>query len=105
MKKKINIQLIGIAVMAIVTTMLLMSVVYYELFKKQVQEDLKIDALMLKNTDITSAMDIDTLRVTLISSDGTVLFDNNASVGDMGNHSDRPEVKKAFLHGQGDAIR
>ena len=56
MKKKINIQLIGIAVMAIVTTMLLMSVVYYELFKKQVQEDLKIDALMLKNTDITSAM-------------------------------------------------
>ena len=76
MKKKINIQLIGIAVMAIVTTMLLMSVVYYELFKKQVQEDLKIDALMLKNTDITSAMDIDTLRVTLISSDGTVLFDN-----------------------------
>ena len=62
MKKKINIQLIGIAVMAIVTTMLLMSVVYYELFKKQVQEDLKIDALMLKNTDITSAMDIDTLR-------------------------------------------
>ena len=105
MKKKINIQLIGIAVMAIVTTMLLMSVVYYELFKKQVQEDLKIDALMLKNTDITSVMDIDTLRVTLISSDGTVLFDNNASVGDMGNHSDRPEVKKAFLHGQGDAIR
>ena len=105
MKKKINIQLIGIAVMAIVTTMLLMSVVYYELFKKQVQEDLKIDALMLKNTDITSAMDIDTLRVTLISSDGTVLFDNNASVGDMGNHSDRPEVKKAFLNGQGDAIR
>lgn len=55
MKKKINIQLIGIAVMAIVTTMLLMSVVYYELFKKQVQEDLKIDALMLKNTDITSS--------------------------------------------------
>lgn len=48
MKKKINIQLIGIAVMAIVMTMLLMSVVYYELFKKQVQEDLKIDALMLK---------------------------------------------------------
>ena len=56
MKKKINIQLIGIAVMAIVTTMLLMSVVYYELFKKQVQEDLKIDALMLKNTDITLSL-------------------------------------------------
>lgn len=105
MKKKINIRFIGIAVMAIVATMLLMSVVYYELFKKQVQEDLKIDALMLKNTDINSTLDIDMLRVTLISADGTVMFDNDASIGDMGNHADRPEVRKAFLYGQGEAIR
>ncbi len=105
MKKKINIQFIGIAVMAIIVTMLLMSIVYYELFKKQVQEDLKIDAQMLKNTDIQNTLDMDMLRVTLISSDGTVLFDNNASIGDMGNHADRPEVRKAFINGQGEAVR
>ncbi len=105
MKKKINIQFIVIAVMAILVTMMMMSIVYYELFKKQVQEDLKVNAYVLKNTDINNTLGMDMLRVTLISPDGTVLFDNDAEVGDMGNHADRPEVREAFEDGCGEAIR
>ena len=50
-------------------------------------------------------MDYRELRVTWISSDGTVLYDNDADVGTMDNHMSRPEVKNAFKRGDGSAVR
>lgn len=47
----------------------------------------------------------DTSRVTLISSDGTVLYDSNADVGAMENHSNRPEFQSALETGSGQGIR
>ncbi len=40
-------------------------------------------------------------RVTVIGSDGTVLFDNMAEESGMPNHLTRPEVEKALLNGEG----
>ncbi len=45
------------------------------------------------------------LRVTLISMDGTVIFDNEADVSSMENHSNRPEVMSAKRDGFGTAVR
>ncbi len=46
------------------------------------------------------------VRVTLIDSDGTVLFDNSGEdVSSMDNHLTRPEVVEAIEDGQGDAGR
>lgn len=36
------------------------------------------------------------IRLTLISPDGTVLYDSDASASDMENHLKRPEVAEAF---------
>lgn len=44
-------------------------------------------------------------RITLIASDGTVLFDNQADANTMENHLGRPEVKSALETGAGNAIR
>ncbi len=44
-------------------------------------------------------------RVTLVSGDGTVLFDSRADESSMGNHLQRPEVQKALTDGFGEDTR
>ena len=112
MRRKINVQLISISIIAIISTMLVMLFVFYDLFQTQVQDDLSANAIVLKNTGIFHSgnekaihMDYRELRVTWISSDGTVLYDNDADVGTMDNHMSRPEVKNAFKRGDGSAVR
>ena len=85
MRRKINVQLISISIIAIISTMLVMLFVFYDLFQTQVQDDLSANAIVLKNTgnfhsgnEKAIHMDYRELRVTWISSDGTVLYDNDA---------------------------
>ncbi len=111
MKKKIKIQLIIIALLGIIATMFLISAVYYGLYKKQVQGDLRVDAELLKSTGVfdedisTFYVDECDLRITLIDADGKVIYDNDADENIMDNHIDRPEVKSAFENGTGEAVR
>ena len=44
-------------------------------------------------------------RVTWVDTDGSVLFDNQATPGQMENHADREEIREAFETGRGDAVR
>ncbi len=44
-------------------------------------------------------------RITLVSADGTVLFDSYADEDSMGNHLQRPEVQKALTDGFGEETR
>ena len=116
MKNKINIRLVGIAVLAVLATVIGITIIYYGLFQKQVRADLSISATLLKdshyfesagiNTDeIDLSTDIDELRVTWIARDGTVLYDNDATAGLLTNHHDRPEIQKAFDEGVGESVR
>ena len=50
MKKKINLRLLGIAFIAMVITMACMTGIYYQVFVRQVHQDLKTDANILKST-------------------------------------------------------
>ena len=106
MKQKINVRLIGIAILAVLATLVCMTCVYYSLFQKQVRKDLKIQAQMLGEAEVfddvsTPAKSFDIakedLRITWIDKDGTVLYDNDANTDKLENHADRPEVKSAFL--------
>ena len=112
MRRKINKQLIGIAIAGIMATLILMSAVFYDLFRKQVQDDLMANINRLKRTGVFQReraeeinIDLDDLRITWISGDGSVLYDNNADVGVMENHLNRPEVELALLKGTGQAVR
>ncbi len=52
MKKKINIRLSLIALIAIITTAVGITMVYYNLFQRQVRNDLKQNAVLLVETDL-----------------------------------------------------
>ena len=50
MKKKINTRMIGIAVLAIIITMVGITSIFYGLFTDQVKRDLSVSAKLLKDT-------------------------------------------------------
>ncbi len=112
MKRRINAQLIGIAILSIVATTIFMSGIFYYIFKRQVQEDLRLNAEILRGLQDVAEESLalgdweeEGLRVTWIGADGAVLFDNDANESAMENHAKRPEVLDAFLTGKGEAVR
>lgn len=111
-KKKINIQFLLIAALAIILTVTSTSIVFYEIFQQEVINDLKtyahvlVDSKSYENIDESSKISIkDELRITIINDDGMVVYDTNAEIGGMDNHRERPEVIEAFKNGEGEAIR
>lgn len=112
MKKKINQMLMSIATLAIVITMLLITVVYYNLFRQQVMEDLRTCTVLLKACNSVEEMEgsgqgllQDGMRLTLVDADGQVIYDNQADELNMENHSERPEIMAALSNGIGQAVR
>ena len=116
MKSKINIRLVGIAILAVIATVIGITIIYYSLFQKQVRAELSVSAKLLKDThyfesvnididEIDLSTDLSELRVTWIDEDGTVLYDNDASAELLSNHNDRPEIQEAFDKGSGEDIR
>ena len=103
--------MILIATVTILLTMVLITVVYYDLFRRQVLEDLKSYGLLLSNCSSVeeieqSGVPVESdLRLTIIGSDGRVLYDNEADSVAMGNHSSRPEIREAMQDGEGEALR
>lgn len=114
MKKKINIRFILISAMAIIVTAVSAMVVYYGILKKQIFADLKIYAHIMEQVHRNDTEEKalanydpweDQLRVTLIDTDGTVLYDSLADKTKMSNHKDRPEIQQAMKTGEGEAVR
>lgn len=116
MKRKINTRLVLIAILAVLASTISTTIVYYNLFQRQIRNDLSVSAKLLKDThyfetsdinpdNIDLSTDIRELRVTWVDTDGTVLYDNDASTTELGNHSDRPEIQEAFENGVGECVR
>jgi len=112
MKRKINQMLVLIATFAVFLTMLLITFVYYDLFRKQVLEDLQSYAVLLTEYDGIEAIQraephlkSENLRITLIDSEGSVEYDSEADASQMGNHNTRPEIMQAWEQGEGYAVR
>ncbi len=119
MKQKINLRLALIALIAIVTTAVGVTLVYYNLFQGQVKNDLKQNAQLLMETEVfqnaytegrenaesLAHLSAGNLRITWIDEDGTVLFDNDTDITGLPNHMDRPEIREAFETGEGESVR
>ena len=115
MKRKIQLELLATSALAIVLTLLFAMYVFYELFRKQVVNDIREDALVFQNLhvfeDVESippdiyALGDKSLRITVVAPDGTVLFDTDADSDTMGNHLDRPEIQEAFAEGEASVSR
>lgn len=119
MKQKINLRLAMIALIAIITTTIGITFVYYNLFQRQVEKDLRQNAELLMETEVfqnayTSGkegakslehLSAGNLRITWVDADGTVLFDNDTAIAGLSNHLDRPEIKMAIEKGEGESVR
>lgn len=112
MRRKINRQLITIAILATVVTMALITVVFRQLLQQQIIEDLKsytgllVRADLYQNTDIyVTDFKSGNVRITWIDNDGNVLGDTDANQDIMENHAERPEFLEALKQGEGVDIR
>ncbi|MBR5247804.1 MAG: two-component sensor histidine kinase [Lachnospiraceae bacterium] len=108
MKKKINSRLVMTAIVGIVSTMLLITVVYYDLFCRQIMEDLKTYVSFMVHLSLGEELHnaesighIEGLHVTLVDNTGHIIYDN----GKGHEEKELPEVEAAFADGEGQAIR
>ena len=95
MRNKINFRLAGIAILAIIATVIGTTIIYYNLFEKQVIAELRLcaklltaqinsDGTQINGTDISFDSENDKLkelRITLIDKDGTVFAESITKTG------------------------
>lgn len=112
MKKKINREVMLIAVIAITVMAVCSILLFYRIMEKQILEDLKANAHVIARMGVTKLtetmdgeLDQEELRVTLIGADGTVLYDSLGDKTRMENHKERKEIADAFRTGEGRAVR
>ncbi len=112
MKKNINKMLVLIAALAILFTMILNTIVYYNALKQQIAEDLRTYRFMAENCETPEILDklgkqllAGDVRMTVVAEDGRVIYDNEADASAMENHKERPEITQAFATGEGMDVR
>ena len=85
--------------------------ILYSNFDGQMRKELSKEAAYLsygveqQGVDYLKNIKDKSARITYIDQDGTVLFDNEADVSEMKNHSDRTEFQKAEKYGAGESSR
>lgn len=110
MKRKIMLGFIALilvfgAVAVLLSAAVVKSVAREQLSAQLVQESRMIADYIGDSGDTKKLENVFTKsRVTLISPDGTVLFDNWAN-DPLSNHMDRPEIRQALASGRGSAVR
>lgn len=101
-----------IAAIAILVTAVCSIGLFYSILVQQIYDDLKANAHVISRLDFEDAsqevcdqLSGDGLRITLIASDGTVLYDSMEDETKMENHRGRPEVERALAVGEGRGMR
>lgn len=85
--------------------------ILYSNFDGQMRKELSKEAAYLaygveqQGVDYLKNIKDKSSRITYIDQDGTVLFDNEADISEMKNHSDRTEFQKAEKYGAGECSR
>ena len=111
MYKKIFRSTFAAAVMVLLMSVVLIMGILFEYFEGQLQNELKTEASYisqgLKNDGIEYFDDFNskTRRISLITPDGTVIFDTNADKSKLDNHLQREEVQQAIKSGSGISVR
>ncbi|MDR0785039.1 MAG: PAS domain-containing protein [Treponema sp.] len=118
MKKRIYRSMALLAVTSLTLVSGALSLIFYYQFSSYLQSDVKRRARAIKIVFDTNQFDINSVisngifsatmedtRVSIISQDGTVLYDNAVSAASLENHADREEVRAARTSGFGESRR
>lgn len=111
MNKKIFRSSFLTAFLVLAAAIVLIMGILFDLFEKQIQNELKSEANYLSQAvenegiDFFEGFDSKNNRITLISSDGSVIYDSQAEADVLDNHAEREEIKQAMEDGNGMSIR
>ena len=111
MTKKIFKSIIFVCALVLAVGLAAVMGILYSNFDGQMRKELSKEATYLaygveqQGVDYLKNIKDKSARITYIDQDGTVLFDNEADVSEMKNHSDRTEFQKAEKYGAGESSR
>ena len=111
MSKKIFRSIIAVAMVVLVSCLFIASSFLYDYFNKsqvtQLKEELSLVATNVDKvgTEYFENFDSSVFRFTLVSADGSVLYDSQAKAEDMENHLEREEIAEALENGNGSSAR
>lgn len=114
MRQKILKQVGVLLTVSILLTFLVVSLTMYSKFNGYMHDSVREEAEYIRvaieetegdylNEKISSLKSDN--RITLLNTDGTVLYDSLEDASAMGNHGNRPEVKEAEKKGSGEMLR
>lgn len=116
MTKRIFRSIFLVALVVLLLSVALLSVVFYNDYAVQYRSELKSEALSMAHAingglaeeDYLRSLEqdkISQIRITWIGADGTVRYDNEAAPAQMENHAARTEVADALRYGAGESER
>lgn len=111
MTKRIFHNIFAVALCVFLSSVLLFMTVLYDYFSSiqqnqmRAQLDFASQGVLHEGIDYFDGMDEKKYRITWIGTDGSVLYDSASEAGQMENHFEREEVKKALAEGYGDSSR
>lgn len=111
MTNKIFRSIVSVAMVVLVASLFIASSFLYDYFNRSQVDQLKEElSLVAENVDKVGSeyfdnFDSSIFRFTLVSSDGSVLYDSQAKAGEMENHLEREEISEALKDGSGSSAR
>ena len=115
MKNKIYLNMIILAFCSVVLSSTLLIATFYGSLTEQVKSEIKSKAAFLERVINAETMQAEyinklnlsntELRITLVASDGEVLYDNGVEASKLENHSERVEIIEAMQSGVGEKKR
>lgn len=111
MSKKIFRSILAVAMVVLLASIFIASSFLYDYFNKsqvtQLKEELSLVAANVNKagTEYFDNFDSSVFRFTLVSADGSVLYDSQAKTEKMDNHLDREEISEALKSGNGSSAR
>lgn len=114
MRKKIYRSIMLLSITSLFVCGAALCMVFYNQLSNTVRADLRERAITMKGIvkDIVvdknngyASLKVADMRVTVIGADGSVLYDDDESIADMGNHSNREEINEASTYGVGESKR
>lgn len=111
MSKKIFRSIMAVSIIVLAASLFIATVFLHDFFTRSQTAQLKEQlALSARNTDrlgvaYFEGFESSVFRYTLVSADGSVLYDTQASADRMENHSERKEIADALRTGHGNSSR
>ncbi|MBQ0134660.1 MAG: PAS domain-containing sensor histidine kinase [Clostridiales bacterium] len=111
MTKRIFRSICLVAIAVFLASLVLIMGVLYSYFSDRQMISLKTETALCASAvehdglDYLASVSNGDYRITWISADGTVLFDNKAETAKMENHLEREEIREALSGGSGESVR